>query len=180
LTRAIGSQSKLIEMLVLDDDEVKELSEEGSTLGITIDDISRMSIKELRAALRFARDDLEAKDHLVKVKNEKIDKLIAGKKFQPAPDAIARNAQEQKHLDELHQAGAAFEPMLLRLGNVYEAIGSGASPAVRKRCEQVAEFIAVQLADLIETYSLKVDITRAMDLRPDWVVATEGQATANN
>lgn len=59
LTRAIGSQSKLFELLILDDDQLEELELTGQTGELKIDDIATMSVKELRAALRETREELE-------------------------------------------------------------------------------------------------------------------------
>lgn len=169
LVKAIGNQAKLIELLILDDDEIQELAEEGSTLGITLDDLASMSQKELRAALRKAREDLAAKDELVDLKNTKIDKLLAAKKFKASPDSIARNEAELAALDELHDCARALEPLFLRLGNALEALGTHPSPAMKTRCNQVAQLAAVRLADLVETWGLEVDLTQAMDLRPEWM-----------
>ena len=48
---ALG-KTKLLEMLVLDNDEIKQLTDGDSVRGVTLDDIDRMSTRELRAALR--------------------------------------------------------------------------------------------------------------------------------
>ena len=52
LANAIGTQSKLLEMLVLDDEQVEELALTGQTGDLALDDVATMSVKELRAALR--------------------------------------------------------------------------------------------------------------------------------
>ncbi len=59
LTDAIGSQTKLFEMLVLDDEQIEELELTGQTGELKLDDIATMSVKELRSALRETREDLE-------------------------------------------------------------------------------------------------------------------------
>lgn len=75
LLKAAGSQSKLFEMLVLDDEQIEELELTGQTGELALDDVSTMSVKELRAAVREARADKEASDKLLADKNAKIDKL---------------------------------------------------------------------------------------------------------
>lgn len=75
LTKAIGTQSKLLEMLVLDDEQIEELELTGQTGELHLDDIATMSVKELRAALRDAREQASAKDRLLSDKNAKIDEL---------------------------------------------------------------------------------------------------------
>ncbi|MCX8501937.1 MAG: hypothetical protein ORO03_09635 [Alphaproteobacteria bacterium] len=47
--------TKLIDMMVLDDDQLEELAEGGSVAGKTLDDIERMSSRQLREHLRNTR-----------------------------------------------------------------------------------------------------------------------------
>lgn len=75
LTKAIGGQTKLFEMLVLDDEQLEELELTGQTGELTLDDISTMSVKELRKALRESRDSLEAKDRVLADKSSRITSL---------------------------------------------------------------------------------------------------------
>jgi hypothetical protein len=75
LTQAIGNQTKLFEMLVLDDEQIAELEQDGQTGALTIDDVATMSVKELRAALREAKAEKQASDQLLEKKNQQIDKL---------------------------------------------------------------------------------------------------------
>lgn len=75
LIKAIGSQSKLLEMLVLDDEQIEELELTGQTGELTLDDVATMSVKELRKALREARDNLQAKDRVLTARNDKLSEL---------------------------------------------------------------------------------------------------------
>ncbi len=68
-------KTKLFEMLVLDDEEIKELEYAGSVRGIALDEIDRMSCSELRKQLRDAKAKDEAKDKLLAKKNGEIDQL---------------------------------------------------------------------------------------------------------
>lgn len=77
LTNAIGSQSKLFEMLVLDDEQIEELELTGQTGELKLDDIATMSVKELRSKLREARENADAQSRLLADKNSKIDELAA-------------------------------------------------------------------------------------------------------
>lgn len=58
-------KSKLLELLVEDDDTLLELAEGGEVNGNTFDDVDRMTIKELRVALRESRETAEAKDKVI-------------------------------------------------------------------------------------------------------------------
>lgn len=77
LLEAADTQSKLLEMLVLDDEQIEELELTGQTGELKLDDIATMSVKELRAALRETRENAEAQARLLADKNSKIDELAA-------------------------------------------------------------------------------------------------------
>jgi hypothetical protein len=77
LTKAIGTQTKLFEMLILDDEQLEELELTGQTGELKLDDIATMSVKELRATLRETRENAEAQGRLLADKNTKIDELAA-------------------------------------------------------------------------------------------------------
>ncbi|AQT58697.1 DUF3102 domain-containing protein [Cellvibrio sp. PSBB023] len=63
-------KTKLFELMVEGDDQLAELTEGGTIAGLTLDDIDRMSSRELKKALREAKENLEAKDE-VAAKNQK-------------------------------------------------------------------------------------------------------------
>lgn len=92
-------KSKLLELLVEDDETLVELAEGGDINGNTLDDVDRMTIKELRLALREAREDSKAKDKVMSEKNAKIDelaeKLAKNKNKQPKPADVARELSAQ-------------------------------------------------------------------------------------
>ncbi|WP_228384521.1 hypothetical protein [Rhodocyclus gracilis] len=75
LLKAAGNQTKLFEMLVLDDEQIEELELTGQSGELKLDEIATMSVKELRAALRATRQDLEARGEVLEGKNRKIDEL---------------------------------------------------------------------------------------------------------
>lgn len=92
-------KSKLLELLVEDDDTLVEFAEGGDINGNTLDDVDRMTIKELRLALREAREDSKAKDKVMSEKNAKIDelaeKLAKNKNKQPKPADVVRELSAQ-------------------------------------------------------------------------------------
>ncbi len=73
LTKALGNQTKLFEMLILDDDQLEELELTGQTGELKLDDVATMSVKELRAAVRELRGDVRAKERLLAHKSEQLD-----------------------------------------------------------------------------------------------------------
>lgn len=75
LIESAQSRSKMLELLVLDDTELQELGEGGSVAGITLDDVERMTVTELRRSIREARQNEAAHSQLLADKNTKIDQL---------------------------------------------------------------------------------------------------------
>ena len=97
LLKAIGNQTKLFEMLVLDDEALDELALTGQTGELSLDDVATMSVKELRAALRETRAEKEAGDQLLEKKNAKIDQLERAQKRiakLPPDEALAKTKNE--------------------------------------------------------------------------------------
>jgi hypothetical protein len=75
LLKAANSQSKLIELLVLDDSEILELDAGGTVLGVNLDDIDRMGVREMRSKLREARKENVAAQERISVKDAQIDQM---------------------------------------------------------------------------------------------------------
>jgi hypothetical protein len=73
--KAAGNQTKLFEMLILDDEQIEELELIGQTGELKLDDIATMSVKELRKTLRESREKLADKDRVLETRNEKINEL---------------------------------------------------------------------------------------------------------
>ena len=79
LTKVLGSQSKLFELLILDDEQLEELALTGQTGELALDDVAKMGVRELRNTLRKIRidskADAEATDKILGDKSAKIDHL---------------------------------------------------------------------------------------------------------
>lgn len=113
---ALG-KSKLYELMMEDDDELIALSEGGTVAGLELDDIDRMSTRELRKALRDARADDAAKDQVIADKNKKLDELATKKKrLKPTtPD-------EDSKAIRLEAADLCFQAEALVRGQVQEGL----------------------------------------------------------
>lgn len=78
---AAGGQSKLLELLVLDDSEIAELEDGGTVRGITVDKIDKMGVRELRTALRQSEKDADfeaSKRQKAEVERDALEKKLAG------------------------------------------------------------------------------------------------------
>ncbi|EDS7589942.1 DUF3102 domain-containing protein [Salmonella enterica subsp. diarizonae] len=74
-TLALLNKSKLFELVTEDDEDLAELAEGGTVAGLTLDDIDRMSVRELRKALRESKEDLAASRKLNAEKSQEINEL---------------------------------------------------------------------------------------------------------
>ncbi len=93
------SQTKLFELLVLDDGEVEALSSGETVRGLKLEDVDCMSVSELRKTLREANERIKAKDQVAAANQQTIQKLsenlllARGKKpDRTAPEFAANNA----------------------------------------------------------------------------------------
>ena len=68
-------KSKLFELMTEDDESLTELADGGTVAGLTLDEVDRMSCRELRQALREARETNAAQQRVLADKNEKFDSL---------------------------------------------------------------------------------------------------------
>lgn len=74
---ALLGKTKLFELMTEGDEELAALAEGGTVAGMTLDDIDRMTSRELKMALREARGNAEAQSRLLADKNSKIDEMAA-------------------------------------------------------------------------------------------------------
>ncbi len=108
---AIGSQTKLFELLVLDDDQIEELVLEGETGPLKFDEVDSMSVKELRAKVRAAKQEHEAMQRLLADKNAKLDDLTTAK--------LAVSAWDEKVNRFKAQIGAHFDTLDEGITQIY-------------------------------------------------------------
>jgi hypothetical protein len=101
LIAATGTQSKLIELLSLPEDQFAELATAGETGGLGIDDVAEMTVQELRAAVREARAEADAARAHTAERDTKISRLQddvakAKRKWKAAtPDEQSATLREQ-------------------------------------------------------------------------------------
>lgn len=130
LLKAAGTQAKVLELAVLDDEDLQALESGDSVAGITVDDVERMSASQLRAALREARADADAKDQRINKLSEDLNK-----EYEKTIKAQRRwkAATPDEQLVTLKQAVTEAEQ------NVLAAIGSEGS-GLRASFQALADF----------------------------------------
>lgn len=106
--KTVKTQSKLLELIVLDDSEIKIIEEGGSIGDVNLDAIETMSVRELKKALREAKataeskdQDLQAKDQIIQKKDQKINALDEQVTKANSPVEIQRRAESEA--DQLEQ-----------------------------------------------------------------------------
>lgn len=92
---SVLGKTKLYELMVLDDEELDDLADGGTVAGATLDDIDRMTSRELRKALRESKEDLAASRKLNAEKSQEINELKETKFRTVDPDdAIQKLIQD--------------------------------------------------------------------------------------
>ena len=172
LLKAARNQTKLFEMLVLDDEQIEELELTGQTGELKLDDVATMSVKELRKKLRELKAEVEAAEERIAVRGQQRDEAEEQargfKKLLPdgKVDALMAEATKQMN-DALAAINGKFRQALLAL----EALDQG--EAGIKDYRPMAAGLVGQLQQSITTIRdefLLVDIIG--DGTPEWMRAT--------
>ena len=154
--KQIGNQTKLFEMLVLDDEQIEELEQTGQTGELKLDDIATMSVKELRAALREARADDEAKSRLLADKNKKIDELSA-KRSEPRLATVNWPDEYQGFVAQVQVIRNTLKQSIANLDAVRLTVMQTLPPEAKPVSDQTAEDDL--LASAIETVAVELSDT---------------------
>ena len=122
LTKAIGNQTKLFEMIALEGDQLEELELTGQTGELKLDDVATMSVKELRAALRQSKQDanfLAEKREKAERRADTAEKKLAGNRPVVVPlderitpfqlEIAERQSLIEKGIAAHHEAAVALE-----------------------------------------------------------------------
>lgn len=176
LAQEVDSTSKFLELITLDDEELTELTEGGSARGITLDNISTMSVTELRKALRDAKADTEAKDALLAKKDEKINNLDAEltKRTQFSPDdtLLAQQAREHEVLQALQTAQnnalLAFQQFHVAIDAIQQSsYGHHFDEAI----QNTLNFVYQNIANISHELGVAIDFVEMVS--PAWVQAAK-------
>lgn len=176
LLEAAGTQTKLLELLVLDDDQIAALQNGESVSGLTLEKIDTMSVRELKAALREANETAEARQKLLKASNAERDALKekALRPFKPKNGSAGRTEEDQAALNELVEATNAIDVHFERLGGVVADLAAHDRAAMRERALQAVQYLVTRMREVVVGNGLDV---RADDEtlcgRPAWLDGSE-------
>jgi len=184
LLKAAGNQSKLLELLVLDDEEITELSNGGSVNDVTLDDIDRMTASELRTALREAKNtilskeqDLETKNHVIQKKDQKANELDEKLTKLNSPAEVAKRAEtEEQQLEKAAMETLSTESHMLlnavmRFNNAINGVLDVANEKhIGQLYERVDETVIAsyqRIANFTQTLGIQVDFEKMVS--PEWL-----------
>lgn len=168
LTAALGNQTKLFEMLVLDDEQIEELELTGQTGELKLDDVATMSVKELRAKVRELKGDVAAKEEVLSRRAQQVNDLeekLARVKTVPSDEVLAElQAESTKWTNDAHGAlTGKFAGSLEALAEHY--IEHGGESIMAFMSGLVGQ-LQVDLNTLRDRFGIP-DVTPAMI--PEWV-----------
>jgi hypothetical protein len=150
--------SKALELLSEEDEVLADLEGGGTLAGLTLDEIDRMSVRELRATLREERreraDEKAAEADIVRRKDERINALMRERK---RIERSAAREQAGELLEQLDRVSVEVATQIKTLRDtasairtVYEEAGEPLDEEVADRLEQCGQLgakWAEQLAD---------------------------------
>jgi len=163
-------KSKLLELLVEEDEAIVDLADGGDINGHTLDDVERMTVRELRAALRESRETAEAKDKIIADKNKKVDELaekLAKKQTgkEPSPEDVGSELTMQ-----LSSLEVAARSDLSRFAEVFERmLAHGEANGYDHRPQMVAAInqIIRDAETLRERFTLPQEAPT--NAKPEWL-----------
>lgn len=178
LLQKVDSQTKLLELITLDDDQLDALNSGDSVGNITLDDIETMSVSELKKALKEARDDARAKDEVLINKNKKIDEL--DKKLTQRLDLQDTNAALELQLhDELSCATRTLLSAISQFNLAMTTIRQKATGDLLHINDKVTSELGLMYERIAQMALNDVEIDFAQMIAPswsaDWSVAPTGE-----
>lgn len=164
-------KSKMLELLVEDDDTLLELAEGGEINGNTLDDVDRMTVKELRVALREIRETAEAKDKVIADKNKKVDELAEklAKKQTGVKEPQAEDVGSELTM-RLSSLEVGIRSDVSRLKDLFQQmLAHGEAHGFDHRAKMVGTLnqIILDCETLRETYALPAEAPT--DKAPEWL-----------
>ena len=150
---AAGTQTKMLELLVLDDGEIEALDSGDTVRGVTLDKIETMSVSELKKALRDANERIEAKDAVIKDKSAKIDTQA---------ETIASLAAKKQKADA--EPVSIDQALVDARSNVQITALAIKMDVMSRLMKQVAELMALDKGQGNYAGALVIDIKRELDI----------------
>lgn len=182
--KTVKTQSKLLELIVLDDSEIKIIEEGGSIGDVNLDAIETMSVRELKKALREAKataeskdQDLQAKDQIIQKKDQKINALDEKVTKANSPVEIQKRTESEsqrmteKVLQEINTACLTMHNDTVRFTNsinsIFDAVNEHELYSIQERLEANVVGLFQQIAQTSVELGIQIDF-QAM-VNPEWM-----------
>lgn len=148
--------SKALELMTEDDADLDALEAGGALFGATLDDIDRMTVRELKETLRTERrehaDEKAADEEIIRGKDERINKLMRSKRKLESSSVRAQVDELLRDMDEaavtLAQQATLLVTGINDVRRAYDEAGEKAEPEVEARITQNVELAAQWLREL--------------------------------
>ncbi|MFE8048774.1 DUF3102 domain-containing protein [Brenneria goodwinii] len=175
---AVLGKTKLFELMTEDDEELAELADGGTIAGMTLDDIDRMTSRELKTALREARETHAAQQRVLTDKNQKIDDLSTKLEKKSRIQPPAPNQEAEKLRKEV--SAIAFEAEAAITAKLHTAFSTLTTFTSENEVEPPYDFMAGLVCQIEralhrvrEVFDLEAAPTGSE--RPAWLDAPEPQ-----
>jgi myosin heavy subunit len=176
-----GNGTKLLELMVLDDDDIEIIDAGGSIGDVNLDSIETMSVRELKKALREAReenqklkDSDQAKDLILQKKDQKLNELDTKLTKLESPAEIAKREEseadqlEQKTLEMMQKATLTFLDAVSRFNtDMQTALESCQSVYISEQYEANIRMTYQSIATRCNESGLPIDFEQMVT--PDWL-----------
>lgn len=188
-----GNGTKLLELMVLDDDDIEIIDAGGSIGDVSLDTIETMSVRELKQALRDAKNALESKDQDIKAKDqiiqkkdqkaneldEKLTKLNSPAEIQKRAESEPQRLAE-KALEEMNKACLTMHNDTVRFTNsinsIVDAINEHELYDIQDRLEANVVALFQQIAQTSVDLGIQIDF-QAM-VNPSWMSVAPSELEA--
>lgn len=175
--KTVKSQSKLLELIVLDDSEIEVIEQGGSIGSVSLDTIETMSVRELKKALRDAKSDIEAKEQVIKTKDQKANELLEENTKLKSPVQIKKRAETEqqqlakKALEEISAACLKMHNDTVRFTNeinsVIDAIEENGLYHIQEQLEANVIAAFQQIAQTSVALGIQIDFEAMVS--PSWM-----------
>ncbi|MCY6443234.1 hypothetical protein OQH26_019230 [Acinetobacter baumannii] len=182
--QAAKTQTKLLELVVLDDDDLDFIEQGGSIGAVSLDSIDTMSTRELKQALRDAKADKDAADLLLKKKDEKINELDSKVTKLQSPVQIKKRAESEeqliaaKALEEATSACLTMHNDTVRFKNtinsVLDTINEHGLYNIQEQLEALVISAFQQIAQTSVEFGIQIDFETMVN--PAWLPADQDAA----
>ena len=175
LAKQSDHSGKFLELITLDDEELVELTEGGSARGISLDDISTMSVTELRKALREKTAKADSLERIAAEKDQKLNEQYAEliQRNQPSPNSYLLEQQEKERnaLSLLHDTSNSVIAAVQRFHHDILSVAEFAETAdignIGEEINNAIHHVYQRIAQVSVELGIQVDFENVVN--PDWM-----------